>query len=105
MQFPPDKSGGLIEANSSGPGPRISTTGFRRINPAASLKHFKGEQHAVAHEHRFRRINPAASLKQRHAVQDRPLLCLRFRRINPAASLKPDETRYRELSLTQVSAG
>ena len=37
-QFPPGKSGGLIEAVTCATGVSVSSTSFRRVNPAASLK-------------------------------------------------------------------
>ena len=63
------------------------SVGFRRVNPAASLKQLPF--HAVYAVPRFRRVNPAASLK-RAAPASRPKESARcFRRVNPAASLKP----------------
>ena len=37
-EFPPGKSGGLIEASSSPPCRSRARSSFRRVNPAASLK-------------------------------------------------------------------
>ena len=62
--------------------------GFRRVNPAASLKRDPSAGESPIHRHRFRRVNPAASLKR----PERGYLvlgCASFRRVNPAASLKP----------------
>ena len=38
--FPPGKSGGLIEATVTGTCGSQTTPGFRRVNPAASLKRY-----------------------------------------------------------------
>ena len=48
--FPPGKSGGLIEASVSGNQTMASGTGFRRVNPAASLK--QGGRHHDGALHR-----------------------------------------------------
>ena len=109
MEFPPDKSGGLIEARGHIFRHRHGCVGFRRINPAASLKPVRPSRTVKTSSatfppdksgglieacsarprscfgSRFRRVNPAASLKHAAAWS-----CFgsRFRRVNPAASLK-----------------
>ena len=63
MKFPPGKSGGLIEAGYKVHSDLTYLPGFRRVNPAASLK--RCARAAIARTRcRFRRVNPAASLKQ-----------------------------------------
>ena len=42
FRFPPGKSGGLIEADECGILGLAQTDGFRRVNPAASLKRWHG---------------------------------------------------------------
>ena len=53
----------------------------------------------------FRRVNPAASLKPAWWALHAVLLVGSFRRVNPAASLKPDYDDPLVTILTSVSAG
>ena len=92
--FPPDKSGGLIEASRRLGVPRRRVQCFRRINPAASLKLDSLVHYRPCAQECFRRINPAASLKRLGAHEHSSTRPLRFRRINPAASLKQEIVRY-----------
>ena len=80
--------------------------GFRRVNPAASLKLSLATHAAPPVAQGFRRVNPAASLKQRLLGIGGDLHRVRFRRVNPAASLKQGSHRGGpSVSPGMVSAG
>ena len=67
--FPPGKSGGLIEASTARLVCSRSSSRFRRVNPAASLKLGWAAWVEVIGIDGFRRVNPAASLKQLDLVR------------------------------------
>ena len=128
LRFPPGKSGGLIEAAVSAR-PMAQHVGFRRVNPAASLKRADRHQRCQRRRGSFRRVNPAASLKllvDNRLVDNRLVfppgksggliearhrwlkivrsgVC--FRRVNPAASLKRAFPTGSWPSRHRVSAG
>ena len=64
MRFPPGKSGGLIEATDPMRYSTSSISSFRRVNPAASLKHRIRHHGERPDGPGFRRVNPADSLKR-----------------------------------------
>ena len=78
---------------------------FRRVNPAASLKHIRIEPCSHVAVHGFRRVNPAASLKRAQEAVQRGVSLLGFRRVNPAASLKPASFGTSPHTRRRVSAG
>ena len=89
-EFPPGKSGGLIEAVSCATSRTPAPAGFRRVNPAASLKRSVPRVQPYSPvRSSFRRVNPAASLKPQKTRGGRAQSVAGFRRVNPAASLKP----------------
>ena len=61
--FPPGKTGGLIEATPPPNSSQVQPASFRRVKPAASLKHRRVQQHPKDVAGGFRRVKPAASLK------------------------------------------
>ena len=86
--FPPGKSGGLIEAPRTWRRFRSASCRFRRVNPAASLKHMDRAALGTPRLLGFRRVNPAASLKRYTLEVSSGAAMPGFRRVNPAASLK-----------------
>ena len=85
--FPPGKSGGLIEAYRH----QFRRPRDRHLFPPGKsgglIEARRSTSPSRRCRSRFRRANPAASLKPELAPAEEPA-SLRFRRVNPAASLK-----------------
>ena len=103
--FPPGKSGGLIEASRIHPDVPTSS---RRFPPGKSggliEASWQGYSRGAVH-HGFRRVNPAASLKRGSTRREIALVYTGFRRVNPAASLKLAPVPQEALHAAVVSAG
>ena len=103
--FPPGKSGGLIEAGCSASAAARCRSGFRRVNPAASLK----QQARASYLKTLSEFPPGKSGGLIEARAPAPTCSVwtpgRFRRVNPAASLKLEQRGGRVNNKERVSAG
>ena len=105
-KFPPDKSGGLIEARGRAGSRERGTVGqFPPDKSGGLIEAIVLLPFFQPPLPSFRRINPAASLKPGILIRMPHRSVSGFRRINPAASLKRAEPAGHVGSTGRVSAG